>query len=76
MSAITRFQTVATGPQFKLARNLTAMAIADGHLTTEEKEVRARYDVFGLLLTTATDRNGCVVVAFGVSKRNEWSFQT
>lgn len=38
MSIITRFLTVATEPQFKLARDLTAMAIADGHLTTEEKE--------------------------------------
>ena len=38
MSIITRFLTVATEPQFKLARNLTAMAIADENLTEEEKE--------------------------------------
>ena len=37
MSAITRFLTVATEPQFKQA-DLTAMAMADGHLTEEEKE--------------------------------------
>ena len=38
MSIITRFLAVVTEPQFKLARDLTAMAIADGHITPEEKE--------------------------------------
>ena len=38
MSIITRFLTVVTEPQFKLARDLTAMAIADGEVTNEEKE--------------------------------------
>lgn len=38
MSIITRFLTVATEPQFQLARDLTAMAIADGRITPEEKE--------------------------------------
>lgn len=38
MSIISRFLTVVTEPQFKLARDLTAMAIADGEVTIEEKE--------------------------------------
>lgn len=38
MSIITRFLTVVTEPQFKLARDLTAMAIADGQITPEEKD--------------------------------------
>lgn len=38
MSIITRFLSVVTEPQFKLARDLTAMAIADGQVTPEEKE--------------------------------------
>lgn len=38
MSIINRFLTVVTEPQFKLARDLTAMAIADGQITPEEKE--------------------------------------
>lgn len=38
MSIITRFLAVMTEPQFKLARDLTAMAIADGEITPEEKE--------------------------------------
>ena len=38
MSIITRFLAVVTEPQFKLARDLTAMAIADGEVTHEEKE--------------------------------------
>jgi len=38
MSIITRFLTVVIEPQFKLARDLTAMAIADGQITPEEKE--------------------------------------
>ena len=38
MSIITKFLAVVTEPQFKLARDLTAMAIADGHVTPEEKE--------------------------------------
>lgn len=38
MSIINRFLTVVTEPEFKLARDLTAMAIADGALTPEEKE--------------------------------------
>ena len=41
MSIITRFLTIVTEPQFKLARDLTAMAIADGQVTPEEKEARA-----------------------------------
>lgn len=38
MSIITRFLSVVTEPEFKLARDLTAMAIADGEVTPEEKE--------------------------------------
>ena len=38
MSIINRFLTVVTEPEFKLARDLTAMTIADGALTPEEKE--------------------------------------
>jgi uncharacterized tellurite resistance protein B-like protein len=38
MSIITRFLAVVTEPRFKLARDLTAMAIADGQVTSEEKE--------------------------------------
>ena len=38
MSIITKFLSVVTEPQFKLARDLTAMAIADGEITPEEKE--------------------------------------
>lgn len=38
MSIITRFLAVVTEPEFKLARDLTAMAIADGHVTPEEME--------------------------------------
>ena len=38
MSIITKFLAVVTEPQFKLARDLSAMAIADGHVTPEEKE--------------------------------------
>ena len=38
MSIITKFLAVVTEPQFKLARDLTAMAIADGKVTPEEME--------------------------------------
>ena len=38
MSIITKFLSIVTEPQFKLARDLTAMAIADGKVTPEEKE--------------------------------------
>lgn len=38
MSIITKFLSVVTEPQFKLARDLTAMAISDGQITPEEKE--------------------------------------
>ena len=38
MRIITRFLAVVTEPQFKLARDLTAMAVADGEITPEEKE--------------------------------------
>lgn len=38
MSIITRFLSAVTEPEFKLARDLTAMAIADGQVTQEEKE--------------------------------------
>ena len=38
MSILNHFLTVMTEPQFKLARDLTAMAIADGQITPEEKE--------------------------------------
>lgn len=38
MSIVTRFLSVVTEPQFKLARDLTAMAIADGKVTEEEKD--------------------------------------
>ena len=38
MSILTKFLSVVTEPQFKLARDLTAMAVADGEITPEEKE--------------------------------------
>lgn len=38
MSIITRFLAEVTEPQFKLARDLTAISIADGEITPEEKE--------------------------------------
>lgn len=38
MSIILKFMTIVTEPEFKLARDLTAMAIADGQITPEEKE--------------------------------------
>ena len=38
MSIITRFLSAVTEPEFKLARDLTAMAIADGKVTPEEME--------------------------------------
>lgn len=38
MSIITRFLGAVIEPEFKLARDLTAMAIADGEVTPEEKE--------------------------------------
>ena len=38
MSIITRFLNAVTESEFKLARDLTAMAIADGEVTPEEKE--------------------------------------
>lgn len=38
MGIINRFLAVVTEPQFKLARDLTAMAIADGQVTPEEKK--------------------------------------
>ena len=38
MSIINRFLTIATDPVFKLARDLTAIAIADGEVTPEERE--------------------------------------
>ena len=38
MSIITRFLSAVIDPEFKLARDLTAMAIADGEVTPEEKE--------------------------------------
>lgn len=38
MSIITRFLNAVTEPEFKLARDLVAMAIADGELLPEEKE--------------------------------------
>lgn len=38
MSIVTRFLSVVTEPQFKLARDITAMAIADGKITEEEKD--------------------------------------
>lgn len=38
MSIITKFLAVVTEPQFKLARDITAVAIADGQVTPEEKE--------------------------------------
>jgi hypothetical protein len=36
MSIIIKFLSVVTEPQFKLARDLTAMAVADGEITPEE----------------------------------------
>ena len=38
MSIINRFLSLVTEPEFKLARDLTAMAIADGEVTPEERE--------------------------------------
>lgn len=38
MSIIKKYLSVVTEPEFKLARDLTAMAIADGEVTPEEKE--------------------------------------
>ena len=38
MGIITKFLGAVTEPEFKLARDLTAMAIADGEVTPEEKE--------------------------------------
>lgn len=38
MSIITRFLSAVTEPEFKLARDLVAMAIADGEVLPEEKE--------------------------------------
>ena len=38
MSIITRFLTEVTDPQFKLARDLVAMAMADGEVTLKEIE--------------------------------------
>lgn len=38
MSIITKYLTIIKEPEFKLARDLTAMAIADGQITSEEKE--------------------------------------
>lgn len=38
MSIITRFLSTVIEPEFKLARDLTAMAIADGEVTPEEKD--------------------------------------
>jgi len=38
MSIITKFLAVVTEPQFKLARDLTAMAVTDCEITPEEKE--------------------------------------
>lgn len=38
MSIITRFMTAVTEPQFMLARDLMALAIADGEITLEEKD--------------------------------------
>ena len=38
MSIINHFLSVVIEPQFKLARDLTVMAIADGKVTPEEKE--------------------------------------
>ena len=37
-SIITKFMTAVTEPQFKLARDLMAMAIADGQISPEEHE--------------------------------------
>lgn len=38
MSIISRFMTAVTEPQFVLARDLTALAIADGEVTNDEME--------------------------------------
>ena len=38
MSLVTHSLSVATEPQFKLARDLTAMVIADGEVTPEEND--------------------------------------
>ena len=38
MSIINHYLSVVKEPQFKLARDLTAMALADGEITPEEKE--------------------------------------
>ena len=54
MSIITKFLSVLTEPQFKLARDLTAMAIADGH--TNKSFV---YAVMQGLCGPATEKSGC-----------------
>ena len=38
MSLITRFISSVTEPQFMLARDLMALAVADGEITNEEKD--------------------------------------
>ena len=38
MSLITKFITAVTEPQFMLARDLMALAVADGEVTEEEQE--------------------------------------
>lgn len=49
MSIINRYLTVVTEPEFKLARDLTAMAIADGEVTPEEKEaIRTLCNIEGI----------------------------
>ena len=52
MSIINRFLAVVTEPQFKLARDLTAMAIADGQITPEEKEAMGFYVILRVLMKT------------------------
>ena len=62
MSIITKFLSVVTEPQFKLARDLTAIAIADGQVTPEEKEaISAICHIEGIDENSLLDalRGGC-----------------
>ena len=66
MSIINKFLTVVTEPEIKLARDLTAMAIADGELTPEEKDaISALCHIEGIderkLLENLKDRNESIV---------------
>lgn len=57
MSIVTRFLTVVVEPQFKLARDLMAMAIADGKITPEEQRALSTVcDIEGIDKAQLIDR--------------------